>query len=168
MEDELSLPPLSRDNASSTLAKTNLSRKRVRDTPPPDSSDPPMFSSDDDPSIEKYSQKRRKQKFRGPWFDQHPASDSPFEEDEPSDRKMPIRSKRTLNKKVDSGVFMGSDGTDVEDINLEQGKKAWAVNNVSLPSPLKPRIILEPPRDIHAQKKIERCLEYGEEYIDLS
>ncbi|TGO66810.1 hypothetical protein BOTNAR_0053g00020 [Botryotinia narcissicola] len=168
MADELSLPRLIRDNTNSTLTltKTNLSRKRVRDTPPPDSSDPPIFSSDDDPSVEKYSQKRtrRKQKFRGPWFDQQLASDSAFE-DEPLDRKVPIRNKRTLNKKVDSGVFMGSDGTDMEDSVMENGKKAWPI---PAPSPLKSRILVDTPRDIHARKRIEKCLEDGEEYVDLS
>lgn len=168
MADELSLPRLIRDNtnSTSTFTKTNLSRKRVRDTPPPDSSDPPIFSSDDDPSVEKYSQKRtrRKQKFRGPWFDQQLASDSAFE-DELLDRKVPIRNKRTLNKKVDSGVFMGSDGTDMEDLVMENGKKAWSI---PAPSPLKSRIVVDTPRDIHAQKRIEKCLEDGEEYVDLS
>ncbi|ESZ90708.1 hypothetical protein SBOR_8902 [Sclerotinia borealis F-4128] len=168
MADELFLPQLTRDNnTSSRFTKTNLSRKRVRDTPPPDSSDPPVFSSDDDPSVEKYAQKRRKQKFRGPWFDQRLASDSAFE-DETLDCEIPIRNKRTFNKKVDSGVFMGSDGTDIEDIIMEKGKKAWPVNNVAVPSPLKSRITLDTPKDIHAQRKIEKCLEDGEEYIDLS
>ncbi|ATZ50960.1 hypothetical protein BCIN_06g04240 [Botrytis cinerea B05.10] len=168
MADELSLPRLIRDNtySTSTFTKTNLSRKRVRDSPPPDSSDPPIFSSDDDPSVEKYSQKRtrRKQKFRGPWFDQQLASDSAFE-DEPLDCKVPVRNKRTLNKKVDSGVFMGSDGTDVEDLVMENEKKAWSI---PVPSPLKSRILVNTPRDIHAQKRIEKCLEDGQEYIDLS
>ncbi|QSZ32371.1 hypothetical protein DSL72_001945 [Monilinia vaccinii-corymbosi] len=167
MADELSLPRLTRDNTPSTSAKTNLSRKRVRDTPPPDSSDPPIFSSDDDPSVEKYSQKRRKQRFRGPWFDQQIASDSAIE-DEPLDRKIPIRNKRTFSKKVDSGVFMGSDGTDVDDIVMENGKKAWPAEDTASPSLLRSRITLDTPKDIHAQKKIEKCMEDGEEYIDLS
>ncbi|KAA8570113.1 hypothetical protein EYC84_002445 [Monilinia fructicola] len=168
MAEELFLPRLNRGNiSSSTSATTNLSRKRVRDTPPPDSSDPPIFSSDDDPSVEKYSQKRRKQRFRGPWFDQQLASDSAIE-DEPVDRKVPIRNKRTFSKKVDSGVFMGSDGTDVDDAMTENGKKVWPANNNVVPSPLKSRITLDIPKDIHAQRKIERCLENGEEYIDLS
>jgi hypothetical protein len=63
---------------------------------------------------------------------------------------------------------MGSDGTDMEDIDIENGKKTWLVNNVAVLSPLKPRIALDPPKDIHAQRKIEKCLEDGEEYIDLS
>ncbi|KAF7877189.1 hypothetical protein EAF04_000874 [Stromatinia cepivora] len=167
MADELSLPRLIRDNTSSTFAKTSLSRKRVRDSPHPDSSDPPIFSSDDDPSVEKYTQKRRKQRFRGPWFDQQLASDSALE-DEPLDRKVPIRNKRTFSKKVDSGVFMGSDGTDVEDVEMDKGKKVSPANHVPVPSPLKSRIIISTPRDIHAQRKIEKCLEDGEEYIDLS
>ncbi|KAB8298902.1 hypothetical protein EYC80_001060 [Monilinia laxa] len=167
MAEELSLPRLNRHNISSTSATPNLSRKRVRDTPPPDSSDPPIFSSDDDPSVEKYSQKRRKQRFRGPWFDQQLASDSAIE-DEPLDRKVPIRNRRTFSKKVDSGVFMGSDGTDIDDAIMDNAKKAWPANNIVVPSPLKSRITLDIPKDIHAQRKIERCLENGEEYIDLS
>ncbi|APA08924.1 hypothetical protein SS1G_02751 [Sclerotinia sclerotiorum 1980 UF-70] len=167
MADEPSLPRLIRDNTSSTFAKTNLSRKRVRGSPPPDSSDPPIFSSDDDPSVEKYTQKRRKQRFRGPWFDQQLASDSALE-DEPLDRKVPIRNKRTFSKKVDSGVFMGSDGTDFEDIEMDKGKKLSPADHVPVPSPLKSRIAINTPRDVHAQRKIEKCLEDGEEYIDLS
>ncbi|KAI9640403.1 hypothetical protein NHQ30_011148 [Ciborinia camelliae] len=167
MSDELSLPQLTRDNTSSTFAKTNLSRKRVRDTPPPDSSDPPIFSSDDDPSVEKYTQKRRKQRFRGPWFDQQLASDSAFE-DEALDGKVPVKNKRTFDKKVDSGVFMGSDGTDIDDLDMEKGKKPWPVTNFLMPFPLRSRITLDPPKDIHAQRRIEKCLEDGEEYIDLS
>lgn len=166
MADELSLPRLKRDRdniSSSTVTKTNLQRKRVRDTPPPDSSDPPIFSSDDDPSIEKYTQKRRKQRFRGPWFDQQLASDSAFEE-EPLDHVAPTRNKRTFSKKVDSGVFMGSDDTDIEDFVMVQRKAAWPARNVPVPLALRSS---DTP-DIHAQRRILRYLEDEQEYIDLS
>lgn len=165
MADELSLPKLIRNESLSIDAiPRSFSRKRVRDSPPTDSSDPPIFSSDDDPSIEKYTQDRRKQRFRGPWFNQQLASD-PVVDDESARPREPVKQKRRFQRQVDSGVFMGSDGTDLEESAVEQ--------RITIPVPLVPhppksKIALHTPKDVHAQTRIEKCLEKGEENIDLS
>ncbi|PQE31802.1 leucine Rich Repeat family protein [Rutstroemia sp. NJR-2017a WRK4] len=168
MADELTLPKLIRNESHSTDAiPSHFSKKRVRDSPPPDSSDQPIFSSDDDPSVEKYTQGRRKQRFRGPWFNQQLASDPPALDDEPARPRAPVKHKRKFQRQVDSGIFMGSDGTD-----LEEAESA-VEDRINIPVPPAPqsqkyKMALNPPKDVHAQTRIEKCLEKGEENIDLS
>lgn len=164
MADEPSLPRLAFEEI--TLPFTNnIPRKRVRLSSPPISSDPAIFSSDDDPSAENYTKERSKRKFRGPWFRQVPAMDAGSHELQ--DGEPQRRNKRRFERQFDSGVFLGSDGTDVDE--GEDGTAAF--NEATLP--------LRNPRHIHAkvvnrsseelaQDQIQKCLEDGDEIIDLS
>ncbi|KAL1903445.1 hypothetical protein Sste5346_000072 [Sporothrix stenoceras] len=116
------------------------------------SSDPAVFSSDDDPALDNYalpdpngsgvggSRVRKKKRYVGAWFAQHPAStDSTFDEDpslpeqrargdrdqdeeqqEPHTmtllllsspvRPRPSKKRRTFERQFDSGVWMGKEG----------------------------------------------------------
>lgn len=80
------------------------------------SSDPAVFSSDDDPALDNYvGEGRRKKRYVGSWFQQQPAvpsSDSAFggpDDDVITQPKGPQRRTGTLARKLDSGVFLGSD-----------------------------------------------------------
>lgn len=158
MTDELSLPRLAWNNASSQHLSGQ--RKRMRLSSPPVSSDPPVFSSDDDPSLasaDNYTQERRKRKYRGPWYQQGLALEAGDSQDQDSNR----RSRRIFERKFDSGIFMGSDGTDMSDgdaLELEgPSRLPFRTNEGKKQSP----------EDL-AQQHIARCLETGVEAIDLS
>ena len=160
MADELSLPKLAWNPASEPFSN-DRPRKRVRLSSPPVSSDPALFSSDDDPSAENYTQGRRKQKYRGPWYRQQPASDQEGHET----HKKP---KRTFERQFDSGVWLGSDGTDVDEATegLQSINETWNL-------PVRPSRATqtkdEPPSpEVLARGQIELCLEDGNESIDLS
>ncbi|KAL2263416.1 hypothetical protein VTK26DRAFT_6877 [Humicola hyalothermophila] len=103
-------------------------RKRMREMEPPPthssstSSDPAIFSSDDDPALDNYqTHGRRKRRYVGTWFDQQPASSDSAVGDEtrPSFAYPPPRrnhgpaqpQKREFKRQLDSGVWMGTDGT---------------------------------------------------------
>ena len=160
MTEEPTLPTLARNVHVGPFAK-NPTRKRVRDSSPQPSSDPPMFSSDDDPSVERYTQGRRKQQFRGPWYNQQLASDPVYQES-----SEPIKHKRPFERQYDSGVWMGSDFTDMDDSMIEEliGSKPPPASQQSY-IPLSQRT---EQLDLSAQEIIERCLELGKETIDLS
>jgi hypothetical protein len=160
MADELSLPQLAWNPATESFSN-DRPRKRARLSSPPVSSDPALFSSDDDPSAENYTHGRRKQKYRGPWYRQQPASDQEGHET----RK---KSKRTFERQFDSGVWLGSDGTDVDEATegLQSINKTWNL-------PVRPSRTTqtrdEPPSpEVLARGQIELCLEDGNESIDLS
>ncbi|KAI4197220.1 MAG: hypothetical protein LQ350_006049 [Teloschistes chrysophthalmus] len=71
------------------------------------SSDTPVFSSDDAPaSSENYIQHRFKQQRKGPWWVRHP-EDHPW--------LVRTRRKRQFKRNMDSGVWMGSSDTGIED-----------------------------------------------------
>lgn len=162
------LPAVSWDAETQTFKNT---RKRARNhlsVPPPlfnNSSDPAVFSSDDDPHLDNYVGGRHKKKrYVGSWFQQQPASsDSTFSEES---RQLP-KPKRTLERQVDSGVWMGSDGsTDLEDDDtmldmpsaeprLPQLRYAHAASTV-------------PSTEALVRQKIETAVEQGIEDIDLS
>lgn len=118
MSDEPTLPRLpavSWDERSQSFS--NNPRKRGRhahanNAPSSNfnSSDPAVFSSDDDPAIDNYVEGRRKKRYVGTWYSQHPASeDSALGESEETPRP-----KRTFARQLDSGVFLGSDDADSE------------------------------------------------------
>src|SRR3569833_1723865 len=131
------------------------------------SSDPAVFSSDDDPALDNYVQGRRKKRYVGAWYAQHPASgDSVFEDDvrgKPA-AKAKKKKKRTLERQFDSGVWMGSDGTDGAD----------ALERLPDPTPRQPRAFrrVESLSVSSAEKiarvKIRDCIEEGIEDVDLS
>ncbi|KND87810.1 hypothetical protein TOPH_07600 [Tolypocladium ophioglossoides CBS 100239] len=168
MADEPSLPGLpvvGWDEHSQSLSQNP--RKRVRNprsrSSPSlacNSSDPAVFSSDDDPGLDNYVEGRRKKRYVGSWFQQHPtSSDSTFSEG----IIVPKQSKRTLARQVDSGVFLGSDGTDGEDI--------MDALDITVRSKL-PQLDKRPiPRvseaELAAREKIRVCIEQGDETIDF-
>jgi hypothetical protein len=163
MAEDLPLPRLAWDPTSESFSK-NLPRKRVRLSSPPISSDPAVFSSDDDPSADNYTQERRKKKFQGPWYRQRPASDAGSQDAHEYDSHK--KSKRRFERQFDSGVFMGSDGTDMDE-SMEEFESGPA----SLPlrqsrATQTPKAVPTPEELARAQ--IQRCLEDGDESIDLS
>lgn len=163
MADEPSLPRLPSNPAIESFSN-NRPHKRVRlSSPPVISSDPPVFSSDDDPSAENYTRERRKKKYRGPWFHQKPASDAGDDEQKLG------RGKRKFERQFDSGVFMGSDGTEmsdvVEDMEPELGTLPEGLSHASVP-PISQLSIS--PEEERAQELIQGYLEDGNENIDLS
>ena len=164
MEDEPLLPALPSNSASASFLN-DKPRKRARFSPPI-SSDPPIFSSDDDPSAENYTQGRRKQKYRGPWYRQRLAPD--LESQQTHGAGLQKKSKRTFERQYDSGVFLGSDGTDVDEAaeGLESINETWSL-------PVRPSCATQtieelPSLEALAQGQIELCLENGNETIDLS
>ncbi|OAA79195.1 Leucine Rich Repeat domain protein [Akanthomyces lecanii RCEF 1005] len=171
MAEEPSLPALpavSWNEESQTFAKG--SRKRLRPVHPNtgttapglyNSSDPAVFSSDDDPGLDNYSGGRRKRKYVGSWYQQFPtSSDSTFSE---AQQVLP-RPKRTLRRQLDSGVFLGSDGTTdnesiPETIDLPIHSK--------FPRVERPPVPMFSESEHVAQEKIRECLEQGNESIDF-
>lgn len=172
MAEEPSLPALpavSWNEQSQTFAKG--SRKRHRPVHPNtgttapglyNSSDPAVFSSDDDPGLDNYVSGRRKRKYLGSWYQQFPtSSDSTFSE---AQQQVLPRPKRTLRRQLDSGVFLGSDGTTDNESVPEM---------IDLPIHTKFPRIERPPVPMFsetehlAQEKIRECLEQGNESIDF-
>ncbi|PMD30458.1 hypothetical protein L207DRAFT_538016 [Hyaloscypha variabilis F] len=163
MAEELHLPRRAWDPKTESFSD-NPPPKRVRLSSPPISSDPAFFSSDDDPSVDNYhTQERHKKKFRGPWYRQRPALDEGSLDSHEYGQK---KSKRKFERQFDSGVFMGSDGTDMDDATEE-----FEPEPASLPL-RQPRVIqtqkAAPTLEELAQGQIQRCLEDGDESIDLS
>src|SRR5256885_16395305 len=102
--DEIELPPLPSSHASPRTSSWSLSsRKRSRsdyETEPATSSDPALFSSDDPaPSAEQYSAKRRKERWRGTWWGDRLRDEA-------------AKQKRQFKRNYDSGIWMGSEGTE--------------------------------------------------------
>ncbi|EKD16456.1 leucine Rich Repeat family protein [Drepanopeziza brunnea f. sp. 'multigermtubi' MB_m1] len=162
MTEDLPLPKLSYDAATGSFTQ-GAPRKRVRLSSPPVSSDP-LFSDDfDEPSVDNYTQERRKRKFRGPWFSQKP---EPEAESQEITETEPKRTKRPFERQFDSGVFMGSDGTDMDEA-MEAG---IAETPFSLPERLAGQSLAARKQDGEedARRQVELCLEEGNEHIDLS
>jgi hypothetical protein len=163
MAEDLPLPRLAWDPTRESFSK-NPPRKRARLSSPPISSDPAIFSSDDDPSADNYTQERRKKKFRGPWYRQRPASDAGSQDSHEHDPHK--KSKRRFERQFDSGVFMGSDGTDMDE-SMEEFESG------TTPLPLRQSRATQtaratPTPEELARGQIQRCLEDGDESIDLS
>jgi hypothetical protein len=167
MAEDVSLPGLTWDPATDSIVNKRP-RKRARYSPPA-SSDPPIFSSDDDPSADNYTQERCKRVFRGPWYRHRTTPESVFSNHITDDRDSK-KTKRTFERQFDSGVWLGSDGTDIDEAieGLESVSCATADlpfrRSGVVPSPRK----LTPSPEELAQKQIDLCLETGHETIDLS
>ncbi|KAL2142427.1 hypothetical protein VTI28DRAFT_1199 [Corynascus sepedonium] len=180
MADEPTLPLLP--------SRTGVRKKRSRhsDSPPPphsSSSDPAFFSSDDDPAIDNYqSNGRRKRRYVGTWYDQHPASsDSALGEEmqpsypPPRRTRPPKPQKREFRRQLDSGVWMGAEGsvTDTDDsfdlepaaARLPLAPPPRAVVTAMPPPPIWPRLS---PQEQKVQDAINFCIENGTEQVDLS
>jgi hypothetical protein len=163
MAGEPTLPKLAWDPVTESFSN-NRRRKRVLSSPPV-SSDPAIFSSDDDPSAENYTQERRKKKYRGPWYQQQPASDSGSLDQNENDQQK--KGKRKLERQYDSGIFMGSDGTDIDEVMENLPNMRGPALSLRLSRVAQTERPIPSPEDL-ARAQIDRCLEEGEESIDLS
>lgn len=167
MDDEPDLPDLDLPSTQSALFKAPElpgKRKRIPNdgrAHASNSSDPAVFSSDDNPDLDNYVQGRhRKKRYVGTWFEQRPASSDSGFTDELKSR--PPR-KRTLQRQLDSGVWMGSDeSTDLDDFvpECDQQTSTRGAALIQLPPPN--------PLEAAAQQKIREAVEQGNETIDLS
>ncbi|KAK3310929.1 uncharacterized protein B0T15DRAFT_489572 [Chaetomium strumarium] len=180
-EEEPTLPRL----PVSLPANTRRKRGRKAESSPPHSatsSDPAIFSSDDDPTLDNYQNEgRRKRRYVGTWFDQHPASsDSGVGEDTPVSYPPPRRvgdpaqhPKREFKRQLDSGVWMGTDGT-MSDTDDAVDMEPAAARLPLPPAPARATMPLSPTRppptwaERIAYSKIRTCVENGWEEVDLS
>ena len=165
------LPAVTWDEASQSF---NARKRGRRGNAPPrfsNSSDPAVFSSDDDPALDNYVHGRRKKRYVGAWFSQLPtSSDSTFEEEVVP---LPLpKPKRTLERQLDSGVWMGGDDTDVD----ADGDDMPSLAQEILPPPQQRQrhIFQRVPSlrignaEIAARHTIQLCIDNGREDIDLS
>ena len=121
------------------------------------SSDPAVFSSDDDPSVENYTQGRRKRIYVGSWYQQQPASsDSGFSDFLPAAPKP----TRKWARQMDSGVYMGSDGAESEDLDGFPSTAQMSLADL----PMSPQEELE----AEAVRRVQDCVDKGDENIELS
>ncbi|KAG5937084.1 hypothetical protein E4U59_004618 [Claviceps monticola] len=135
------------------------------------SSDPAVFSSDDDPGLDNYVKGRRKKRYVGTWFQQQPtSSDSTFSDC--STLRQPKR-ERKLVRQVDSGVYLGPEGSD--GVDGFQGSDDLVPEELELPvqSALpsrwekRPAMPVLSKAELLAREKVQACLEQGNETIDL-
>jgi hypothetical protein len=168
MIDEVALPPLRGATPVSAAQNAGLEtygrlRKRARLQQTRDesvfsnSSDPAIFSSDDEPSVDDYTQGRRKKRYLGSWFQR---SRTMADDDTP----LPPRPKRAFTRQnADSGIYMASDDLDSDGIMQDELPlpKPRAVS-----SPFAPHIVSR--EDSVADRKIRACVDAGVERIDLS
>lgn len=129
-----------------------------------DSSDVPVFSSDDDPAVENYTEGRRvKKRFAGPWFSQ--------EQQTAPSPSVSTSKKRTLQRQVDSGVFMGSDAS-IDDILEHIPAPSTSRLPELIPAPAKLSLPIQPAQSFHpevsARSKVQWCIDSGDETVDLS
>lgn len=125
-----------------------------------------LVPGDDDPSVDNYVGGRgRKRQFRGPWYDHEPMTGS--EEREEGDKQ-----KRSFKRQYDSGVFLGSDSTDMDDVVGETSAPGSIYANLSLrkwdsSQPGSQNTVRhEPAPEELARNHIELCLETGNETIE--
>jgi hypothetical protein len=164
-DDDVSLPPLPKWNSTEPISPSRP-KKRVRLSSPIHSSDPAIFSSDDDPSIDNYTNERQKKQYRGPWYQQEEALDHSIPVAQ--DHNVLKKSKRTFERQYDSGVFLGSDSTDMDE-NID-GLEDVSLAAATLPIRLTQNSISSkpPPTEASARQQIDHCVENGIELIDLS
>lgn len=100
---------------------STFGRKRTLDFDVTLSSDPPLFSSDDLPaSSENYAHRRKKRRYPGTWWGAKAC--------EGEDQAMELRRRtRGLKRTADSGVWMGSEDTD---LSLEEGSEPRLVDDL--------------------------------------
>ena len=190
--DEVELPPLPPSfqvNPRNRPTYALLRRKRSRavyGTELATSSDPALFSSDDTtPSAENYSAKRQKDKWRGTWWGERLRGEL-------------AREKRQFKRNYDSGIWMGSEGTDssLDDEFLNDQRKidpdqkpvldddsSNGVNHVNATAAFgedaqtdpevedsirKRRPASEPPCVANARIIIQDCVDRGHEDVNLT
>ncbi|KAG5943888.1 hypothetical protein E4U53_006992 [Claviceps sorghi] len=156
------LPAVSWNEHSQTFS--NNPRKRVRHPGSGasyNSSDPAVFSSDDDPGLDNYVEGRKKKRYVGTWFQQHPtSSDSTFSET--VTLPQPKR-ERKLVRQFDSGVYLGSDGSD--DLSSEELELPARSRLPQLDQ--RPSVPTLSRAELLARDKIRLCLEKGDETVDF-
>ena len=171
MAEEPSLPPLPPgafdQNENQTLRSF---RKRVRGNSGvplvSTSSDPAVFSSDDDPALDNYMHGRRKKtRYVGTWFSQHPEStDSAIGDDEVQQSlPLPKPGRREFKRQVDSGVWLGSDSSNGSE----------SENLLEPPVTRRPDIFSPKKSNLSASEevayfKIQQCVDEGLEVIDIT
>ncbi|KAI9857680.1 MAG: hypothetical protein M1813_008100 [Trichoglossum hirsutum] len=181
MSTEPTLPPLL-PPTSSTNSFSRPPRKRTykRTYSPSTSSDPPLFSSDDHlfSGAENYTDegRQRKKVFRGAWWDRSCG-----------DNVERVGERRTLRRVMDSGVWMGSEGTEgegeEEDVGgesyngVEEGVDGKSVHDEGVVEDpvgktrvvpvVVPVMVLDGPLT-EAERIVQRCLEEGNERVNLS
>lgn len=171
MSEEPSLPRLpavSWDEQSQSFSNQPRKRHRIssRQGNPSsplnfNSSDPAVFSSDDDPGLDNYVEGRHKRRYVGSWFQQQLESPDSASTDDVT--LAPIQTKRYLKRDFDSGVFLGSDATDGED--LMEGLDLPALPRLpQLGTRAVPQLSQA---EVNARRKIQECLDSGNETVDL-
>ena len=138
------------------------------------SSDPAVFSSDDDPALDNYVHGRRKKRYVGTWYDQHPASSDSADSamgDDMRSRPMPKPPKRQFRRQLDSGVYLGLEGaTDTdESVDLEPlAAKLPLPSRPPQPLPLQSvaRTRLSYEEQV-AREIVSSCVDGGREHVDL-
>ncbi|KAH7037615.1 uncharacterized protein B0I36DRAFT_314441 [Microdochium trichocladiopsis] len=172
MADEPTLPRMpgvSWDAGTETFANTRKRARNLLNPPPPlfnNSSDPAVFSSDDDPHVDNYTQGRHKKKrYVGSWFQQQLASSDPALGEDT--RNQSRGGKRTLERQMDSGVWMGSD--DSADLDMGESVFELAPAEPRLPQLRRPIATsqLSETEEL-VREKIETVVEQGIEDVDLS
>jgi hypothetical protein len=160
------------DDQQPTLPSFKDIRKRARfQTPAPsdfftDSSEPAIFSSDDDPSVDNYANgRRRKKRLVGSWYHQ---SEQPLSSEAGPAPTVGGRTRK-LTREMDSGVWLAGD--DTVDAVAKDGQ-------APAPADPAPRVSNSfnrtasfrnvTPEEAKAQKIIEKCIDEGQESVDLS
>ncbi|KAI0437572.1 hypothetical protein F4803DRAFT_144396 [Xylaria telfairii] len=166
MDEEPTLPRLPKVSWDAHTQTFTNTRKRGAAQPPlfSNSSDPAMFSSDDDPHVDNYNGPHRKKRYVGSWFQQMPtSSDSTFGE---AVGPQP-RPKRTFERQLDSGVWMGSDGSVELDEDFTLGMEPSPESKLPQlqnPCPDPPKA----PEELIVHARIDAAIEEGNPEIDLT
>jgi Leucine Rich repeats (2 copies) len=181
--DDVDLPPLPPASSSRTRPAL-LTRKRTRDDyddvpPSAASSDPALFSGDEAvPGAEDYAFKRKKKMYTGSWWSYRV-------------KAKPDEKKREFKRNYDSGIFMGSEGSEhpssdslgsLEEELIQDQRKMEVEPKTSIkpPSsnarpflkastlPFQPAVSDVPPEHGMVMQIVQRCLDNGQEDVDLS
>ncbi|KAF2456736.1 hypothetical protein BDY21DRAFT_42128 [Lineolata rhizophorae] len=129
------------------------------------SGDLPVFSSDDiqDASVDDYARPRRKRFHHGPWWHHGDAARACAE---------PPAPKGDLARNVDSGVWMGSDGSDdslaLPPVPVACGPAVPALTDAPPASQTKQAPSRPDPAADRVRREVSHCLETGREIVDLS
>lgn len=132
-----------------------------------DSSEMPIFSSDDDPAAENYrdGHGRQKRQYTGSWDRQEP-----LQESDPRAASPASRTRRKLERQVDSGIFMGSDASldSAFDVPLP-APPAWRLPGPQFTQvPRSSRPLSLSPAEAEARRRIQQCIDADSEAVDLS
>lgn len=132
-----------------------------------DSSEMPIFSSDDDPAAENYrdGHGRQKRKYTGSWDRQQPLQESDARADSPA-----TRTRRKLERQVDSGIFMGSDASLDSAFDVPcPAPRAWRLPGPQFSQvPRSSRPLSLSPAEAEARRRIQQCIDADSESVDLS